>query len=213
MNNLKITVDYRETTSGITDLLKNSGALVEIAKLSYGDYIINDTITVERKTAKDFLISIIDGRLFNQMSNLKKFCNHPILLIEGNPYETDHNFDRMAIKGTLISIQTIWYVPIIFSRTKEDSRDILLMISRQVGTSIDVVPLRGGYRPKRLKSKQLYLLQGFPQVGPKLAKRLILHFKSVSKIMNASVQALTEVDGIGIISAERIREVLDTEVY
>ena len=40
MNNLKITVDYRETTSGITDLLKNSGALVEIAKLSYGDCII-----------------------------------------------------------------------------------------------------------------------------------------------------------------------------
>ena len=213
MNDLKITVDYRETASGITDLLKNNGSLVEIAKLSYGDYIINDTITVERKTAKDFLISIIDGRLFNQLSNLKKFCNHPILLIEGNPYETDHNFDRMAIKGALVSTQTIWYVPVVFSRTKEDSRDILLMISRQVGICIDVVPLRGGYRPKRLKSKQLYLLQGFPQVGPKLAKRLILHFKSVSKIMNASVQALTEVDGIGKISAERIREVLDAEVY
>lgn len=213
MNDLKITVDYRETTSGLTDLLKNSGALVEIATLSYGDYIINDTITVERKTAKDFLISIIDGRLFNQLSNLKKFCNHPILLIEGNPYETEHNFDRMAIKGTLISVQTIWYVPIIFSRTTEDSRDILLMISRQLGTSIDVVPLRKGYRPKRIKSKQLYLLQGFPQVGPKLAKRLILHFKSVSKIMNASVQALTEVDGIGMISAQKIREVLDAKVY
>jgi len=213
MNDLKITVDYREIASGLTDLLKNSGALVKIAKLSYGDYIINDTITVERKTAKDFLISIIDGRLFNQLSNLKKFCNHPILLIEGNPYETEHNFDRMAIKGALVSTQTIWYVPVIFSRTKEDSRDILLMISRQVGTYIDIVPLRGGYRTKRLKSKQLYLLQGFPQVGPKLAKRLILHFKSVSKIMNASVQALTEVDGIGKISAERIREVLDAEVY
>lgn len=212
MNDLKITVDYRETASGLTDLLKNSDALVEIAKLSYGDYIINDAITVERKTAKDFLISIIDGRLFNQLSNLKKFCNHPILLIEGNPYETDHNFDRMAIKGAIVSTQTIWYVPVIFSRTKEDSRDILLMISRQVGTCIDVVPLRGGYRPKRIKSKQLYLLQGFPQVGPKLAKRLILHFKSVSKIMNASVQALTEVDGIGIISAQKIREVLDAEV-
>jgi Fanconi anemia group M protein len=213
MNDLKITVDYRETASGLTDLLKNSDALVEIAKLSYGDYIINDAITVERKTAKDFLISIIDGRLFNQLSNLNKFCNHPILLIEGNPYETDHNFDRMAIKGAIVSTQTIWYVPVIFSRTKEDSRDILLMISRQLGTCIDVVPLRGGYRPKRIKSKQLFLLQGFPQVGPKLAKRLILHFKSVSKIMNASVQALTEVDGIGIISAQKIREVLDAEVY
>jgi len=213
MNDLKITVDYRETASGLTDLLKNSDALVEITKLSYGDYIINDTITIERKTAKDFLISIIDGRLFNQLSNLKKFCNHPILLIEGNPYETDHNFDRMAIKGAIVSTQTMWYVPVIFARTKEDSRDILLMISRQLGTCIDVVPLRGGYRPKRIKSKQLYLLQGFPQVGPKLAKRLILHFKSVSKVMNAPVQALTEVDGIGIISAQKIREVLDAEVY
>lgn len=213
MNDLKITVDYRETASGLIDLLKNSDALVEIAKLSCGDYIINETITVERKTAKDFLISIIDGRLFNQLSNLKKFCNHPILLIEGNPYETDHNFDRMAIKGALVSTQTIWYVPVIFSRTKEDSRDILLMISRQLGTWIDVVPLRVGYRPKRLKSKQLYLLQGLPQVGPKLAKRLILHFKSVSKVMNASVQALTEVDRIGKVSAQKIREVLDAEVY
>jgi len=31
--------------------------------------------------------------------------------------------------------------------------------------------------------------------------------------MNASVQALTEVDEIGIISAKKIREVLNAEVY
>ena len=72
-----------------------------------------------------------------------------ILLIEGNPVETQHNFDMMAIKGALVSIQTIWYVPIIFSRTKEDSRDILIMISRQVGICIDVVSLRGGYQTNR----------------------------------------------------------------
>ena len=72
MNNFKITVDYRETAFGLTDLLENSSALVEIAKLSYGDYIINDMITVERKTAKDFPISIIDGRLFNQRFWIQK---------------------------------------------------------------------------------------------------------------------------------------------
>jgi len=76
MNDLIITVDYRENASRLTDLLKNSGALIEIKKLTYGDYIINGRITVERKTAKDFLISIIDGRLFNQLSSLKKFCSH-----------------------------------------------------------------------------------------------------------------------------------------
>ncbi|MEE9119023.1 MAG: helix-hairpin-helix domain-containing protein [Calditrichia bacterium] len=118
----------------------------------------------------------------------------------------------MAIKGALISAQTIWYVPVIFSRSKEDSRNILLMISRQIETCIDVVPLRGGYRPKRLKSKQLYILQGLPQVGPKLAKRLMKHFNSVAKVMNAPAQVLAQVDGIGKVTAKKIRAVLDTEV-
>jgi ERCC4-type nuclease len=100
----------------------------------------------------------------------------------------------------------------IFSRSKEDSRDILLMIGRQIETCISVVPLRGGYRPKRLKSQQLYILQGLPQVGPKLAKRLMNHIKSVSNVMNASVQALTEVDGIGKVTAGKIRAVLNAEI-
>jgi len=209
---LKITADYREEASGLIDLLKKEDIFIEVKKVLYGDYIINDSITIERKTASDFLMSIIDGRLFKQLSNLKIYCTNPILLIEGNPYKTDLNFNRMAIKGALISAQAIWYIPVAFSRSKEDTTDIFMMIGRQEETYIDVVPLRGGYRPKRLKSKQLYLLQGLPQVGPMLAKRLIGHFKSVSKIMNASIDELTEVDGIGRVSATKIREVLDTEL-
>lgn len=208
---MKIRVDYREKASGLIDLLEKEEVFIEIGKVPYGDYIINDSITIERKTAKDFLISIIDGRLFNQLSNLKNYCQNPILFIEGNPYKTDLNFDPAAIKVSLISAQVIWYIPVIFSRSKEDTRDILLMIGRQDETYIDVVPLRGGYRPKRLKSKQLYLLQGLPQVGPMLAKRLAEHFRSVSNIINASMEELMEVEGIGTSVAAKIREVLDSE--
>jgi len=209
---VRIKVDYREKASGIIDLLKKEDVIIEVKKVSYGDFIINDSITIERKNAKDFLISIIDGRLFKQIANLKQYCINPILLIEGNPYQTDINFDRMAIKGALISAQTIWYIPVVFSRSIEDTRDTLLMIGSQEENYSDVVPLRGGYRPKRLKSKQLYILQGLPQVGPMLAKRLIEHFGSVSKVMNASIDELIEVEGIGKVSAIKIREVLDAEL-
>jgi len=82
MNDLKITADYREKSSGLIDLLKNRGVVVELKSIPCGDYIIDDTITIERKTANDFLISIINGRLFRQLLNLKKFCTNPILLIE-----------------------------------------------------------------------------------------------------------------------------------
>jgi Fanconi anemia group M protein len=119
----------------------------------------------------------------------------------------------MAIKGALISAQAIWYVPVIYSRSKEDTRDIFMMIGRQDETYMDVVPLRGGYRPKRLKSKQLFILQGLPQVGPMLARRLLERFSSVSKVINASIDELTEVEGIGKVSAERIREILDKELF
>jgi Fanconi anemia group M protein len=206
---LRITVDYREKASGLIDLLQKEDISLNVKKIPYGDYIIGNSITIERKTARDLLISIIDGRLFNQLSNLKKYCSNPILLIEGNPYKTDLNFDRMAIKGALISAQVIWYTPIIYSRSKEDTRDIFIMIGRQDETYMDVVPLRGGYRPKRLKSKQLFILQGLPQVGPMLARRLLERFSSVLKVMNASIDELTEVEGIGKVSAEKIREVLD----
>ena len=84
-----------------------------------------------------------------------------------------------------------------------------LMIGRQEETYSDVVPLRGGYRPKRLKSKQLFILQGLPGVGPMLAKRLKAHFGTVSRVMSATVKELTKVEGIGENSANKIREVLD----
>ena len=85
------------------------------------------------------------------------------------------------------------------------------IIARQEKNNIEVLNLRGGYRPKRLVSKKLYLLQGLPQIGPMLAKRLLKHFKSVSKIMNASTEELREIDGIGNVAANQIRKLLDSE--
>ena len=208
---MRITGDYRERASGLLELIRERDVFVEVKPLSFGDYIINDSITIERKTARDFLISIIDGRLFTQLSNLKKHCPCPVVLIEGNPCKTDVEIDPAAIKGALISVETIWYVPIVFTRSKEDSVETLLMMGRQDETYMDVVPLRGGYRPKRLKSRQLYILQGLPKVGPNVAKRLLEHFHSVRQIMNASVEELIAVEGIGMVSAKAIREVLDSE--
>ena len=206
---MRVTIDYREKPSGLLELLRCDEVDIKVAKVAYGDYVINDAITIERKTGRDFLISLIDGRLFSQMSNLKRYCIHPVLLIEGSPFKTDLAFDERAIRGALISIQAIWYVPVLYSRSKEDSRDIMLMIGKQEEACSNVIPLRGGYRPRRLKSRQLFILQGLPKIGPRAAKRLLDHFGSVSAVMNATVESLMEVDGIGRLSAEKIREVLD----
>lgn len=205
---MRITVDYREKSSGLPELLAPHFT-VTLRAISYGDYLINERITVERKTASDFLISIIDSRLFKQAANLKKRCFHPLLLIEGNPFATGLDFDPRAIRGALLSIQCAWRIPIIFSRSKQDTADILVMIGQQDEDRTDDAPMRGGYRPKRVKGRQLYLLQGLPDIGPRLAQRLLDHFQSVGRVMNATVEELTEVEGVGRTRAEKIREILD----
>jgi Fanconi anemia group M protein len=108
-------------------------------------------------------------------------------------------------------LQISWQIPIIFSHSKEDSVEILVMIGRQDEVITNVVNMRGGYRPKKLKNRQLYLLQGLPDVGPKLAHRLLDHFKSAFRVMSATSEELMEVDGVGQTRARRIRKVLDSE--
>lgn len=204
-------MDYREKASGLVALLKKTDVVVEVQKVRCGDYVIDDTVTVERKTARDFAISIIDGRLFRQLSRLKGHCKKPLLLIEGNPHQTDLHVDANAIRGAILSVQAIWHIPVILSESREDSIDIIMTIGRQHERHVDVVPLRGGYRPSLFKSKQLFVLQGLPGVGPTLAKRLMVRFRSVFRVMRATAGELSEVDGIGPVSAARIREVLDSE--
>ncbi len=206
---MHITVDYREKSSGIIELLSQHCS-VNVAALPYGDYLVNDRVTLERKTARDFLVSIIDLRLFNQVANLKKNCSRPFLLIEGDPYATDLGFDPRAIRGALLSIQTGWQVPVVFSHSTEDSVDIMVTVGCQDEVETEEVALRGGYRPKKLKTRQLYLLQGLPDVGPKLARRLLRHFHSAGRVMHATRDELAEVEGIGMVRAEKIREVLDS---
>lgn len=71
-NEIKITADFREVPSKIPEILKNLAAHVELAQLKTGDYILNDKVVVERKSRDDFILSIIQGRLFSQCARIRK---------------------------------------------------------------------------------------------------------------------------------------------
>lgn len=207
---MKITADYREKSSGIINLMKRAGLDVAMGRLAYGDYIINNRVTIERKTATDFLVSILDGRLFRQAARLKSNVIHPLLLIEVNPFRTDLKVNRSAIRGAMLSMITIFYLPIVYSRTIEESVEVMRLMAQQIEKHQDVLQLRGGYRPRRLSSRQLFILQGLPGIGPQLAKRLLKRFGSIAEVMTAAPERLTEVGGIGAITAKKIREIIET---
>lgn len=80
----RIVVDEREKRSGIPDLLRQAGALIDFAQLKVGDYIVSPDTAIERKTVQDLLNSIYDGRLFVQCSQLNEHYTKPVLVVEGN---------------------------------------------------------------------------------------------------------------------------------
>ena len=137
---MNIRPDYREKPFGLIELLQRDGIPVQTQSIAHGDYFVNDRVTVERKTSKNFPVSILDGRLFKQIAHLKRRCLRPILMIEGNPYHTDLCFDPNAVRGALVSIQGMWYVPSLFLRSVEETKEILFMIWKQDDSDMDVIP-------------------------------------------------------------------------
>lgn len=80
----RIVVDERERKSGIPDLLRQAGAIIDFAQLKVGDYVVSPETAIERKTIQDLLNSIYDGRLFVQCSQLNEHYVKPVLIVEGN---------------------------------------------------------------------------------------------------------------------------------
>ncbi|MBS3771904.1 MAG: ERCC4 domain-containing protein [Bacteroidales bacterium] len=204
---IKVVADYREVPSKIPDFIKEKGAAIELRNLKTGDYIVNDEVLFERKSRDDFVLSIIQGRLFSQCARMKRSDYHSVLLIEGNPYKTRHEITRQSIKGALLSVSVPWQIPVIFSSSPHDSADMLLTAGDQlIRTNYDY--MRRGYKPKSVKRKSLYFLQGLPAVGPSTAKALLERFGTPEKVILATEDELMEIEGLGATKARRIREFL-----
>ena len=83
MNRIRIVADEREKPSGVPDVLNKLGFRVEFAQLPVADYILSHKTAIERKSLRDFVSSIYDGRVFKQCAELSSRFPRPILSITG----------------------------------------------------------------------------------------------------------------------------------
>ena len=208
-----IYVDTREQASGIVLKLKNlEDVSLQVKQLEVGDFILSDNVVVERKTVEDFLSSITDGRLFNQLTSMASNYDAPLLILEGNPAElfTLRNIHENAIRGILASIALNYRIPILYAQDEEETVKYIYQIAKREQTGKEnEIHLRVGRKGLTTKQQQQYVLEGFPMVGPQLARALLAKFGNIRAIVNASVKELQEVDKMGPIKAHKIHEVLN----
>src|SRR3989344_8165910 len=184
---LKIIVDKRERNSLIPSLLMERGFEIEWQQLPVGDYLVNG-VAVERKTVSDFKSSIISKRIIQQLLELKQFDRH-LLLIEGILDEDMYNggIHENAFRGFMLSVLLDYGVPVVFTHNEEDSVKYLSVLAKKERREIG---LRAGKILMSERERAQFVLEGFPNVGPKKARKLIEKFGSLREIINASAEEL-----------------------
>jgi ERCC4-type nuclease len=207
---INIIADDREHKSEvIQSLLQIEDVDVSIERLTMGDYQIDNRLFVERKTLKDFAISIIDGRLFKQMIRLANSKSESVLILEGRAGDiADLGVTREALQGALITVSLILGIPVLRSKDPSETAKLIIFIARQLESIARGGVQRQGYQPKNKRKRQLFILQGLPGVGPERAERLLARFGSVEAAISASSSQLQSVDGIGKSIADKIRWVV-----
>ena len=74
--------DSREGNSKVIRHLSEMEIDVKINSMAVGDYQVSDEVVIERKTAQDFVSSIIDKRLFRQARELAEEFKKPLIIDE-----------------------------------------------------------------------------------------------------------------------------------
>ena len=210
---LKVFADYREKGSGIIKELAESDMAVSLEKLDFADYVVSSRCGIEVKTVGDFVDSIIDGRLLEQMKNLKNNFERPMILIEGTQdIYSVRNIHQNSILGMLATIAVSYGIPIVQTRNFKETAALLQIIAKreQMETGKDF-SLHADRKPVTLKEQQEYFVSSLPGINLTLAKPLLKHFKTIKSIVNASEKELQEVDKIGPLKAKQIKDVVEGE--
>jgi DNA excision repair protein ERCC-4 len=203
--------DFREEKSGIPSLIEAEGIPVVRKNLPVGDYLVSGEVVIERKTAWDFAHSLFDGRLFDQARRMSEDFPTIVFLVEGDPlrlrrYRHLHKQFYAAIATLTIDFDA----KIIYTEGPHHSAYVIASIARRLAKEgRRPVAFRKRGKIETISDWQLFILQSFPGVGEKTAKKIMESFRTLRDFCNASRAEIARIEGIGEKKADLIFTVLN----
>ena len=124
------------------------------------------------------------------------------MIIEG-----EHLSGKQSVLGALYAISVKCYLPVLRTRNLKITAGTLALLHSYKNDDYRVEPYCShDFRTKRgIASMQERMLMQMRQVGPDLARKLIIKFETINQIINASDEQLLEVKGIGKQLIQQIR--------
>jgi len=197
MGNLSIIVNSGE--SNLAAAVSKIGVDLKVMPLTTGDAVFSKTGAMERKRGDDFVSSMKDGRLRNELQRMQDAYPDSVLCVEDVERAFATNFAPRAIYGQLAEIVTQWKVPVVFSQGIDGTANMLERLAFWTQTTPQMKPERFD-RPKYStpESYRIIAVQAaFLNTGPVLAERLLDAFKIPYNIVAALGQSTVRITPSG----------------
>jgi Fanconi anemia group M protein len=219
---VQIIVDHREGPSGLIDELTSYEyetttthvtTNVTTAQLEVGDIICSDRVCIERKSCPDFVDSFINRDIFGQMADMSRAYTRSIMILEGETIFGLRDVSPEALRSALSGICVGFGIPIIPTMSVESTAAMAVTIARREQFKEKrSISMHGKRSSMTLPQRQAYVVSSIGGgVGPTMAEVLLKHFGSVRAVMNASVDELCFIEGIGKPTAKKIHEIIRSE--
>jgi len=136
-NSPLIKIDHRESSSSLAAHLRANGVEFEAGTLPCGDVRISERVLIERKTSRDLVDSLLDGRLLHQCRRLSAAAASPLLIIESNDLTDSSRINSHAIEGALAWITLDLGLPVLVTKDTEQTARFIAVVTRREGGLLD----------------------------------------------------------------------------
>lgn len=225
---VKLCIDNRESNTRIDSACQyfNESYEIEVGTYPVGDFIFDNKVCFEYKTANDIISSIIDGRVFRQVEKMKQYPFSYVIVV-GDVAGTinERNASYWNRRKHLKQFTVRNYLGAL-ARLQIESRVIHVDNNQQAWTIMDFLVkkllsdnpnIRGIDRPKATLSDPVatflscVYINDSQRLGIKTAVmiREYLHLNSLKDLLDIKFEDLVKVKGVGVKTAKKIMEVLE----
>lgn len=210
-----IKVDTREKNTGVVKhwetLAGNFPNLsLDFVGLEFGDYVIAEGFIVERKSATDFMLSVMDERIFGVLAKLKSEYDHIIYIVEGDIFAPRFHSNPEALRSALSYMTVIEHASLIPSADADNTAQQLYAMAMHAQHGPSKPRSLRGDKPMDLRSSQQYIVESLPGITADRAHNLLNQLGSVTQVLEASDEQLQTISGLSSEIVARIRKVLES---
>lgn len=174
-------------------------------------YVLSKRLIIERRTGGGFLKGIMEKTLFTSAIYMREHFQMPLLILEGKVNYEYSMMDPQAVRGALSSMMLLYGINIMATTDADDTVELITMMARQEQIGIPEISLIPKRKAVSLDDMQRRLVEMLPGCGMVMARDLLQHFGSVTRIVNATKDDLLSMKGVGARKVDQMYRVLNSE--